>query len=103
MKTIHLSDEILISRVARGDLRALEILYDRHAAMVLGILVRMLGERTIAEGLLQEAFWQVWQSAETYSEQTRHPTSWLFQIARKLALVEIKAREESLQTKMNEK
>jgi hypothetical protein len=39
MKIIQVSDEILITRVARGDSRALEMLYDRHAGMVLGILI----------------------------------------------------------------
>ena len=95
MKTIHFSDEILISRVTQGDSRALEVLYDRHAAMVLGILVRMLGERTVAEEMLQETFWQVWQTATTYSPQIGPLTGWLFKIARNLAQAEIKAREEA--------
>jgi DNA-directed RNA polymerase specialized sigma24 family protein len=92
VKIMPVSDEILITWVARGDSHALEMLYDRHAAMVLGILVRILGERTVAENLLQETFWQVWQSARTYSSQTGALTGWLFRIARSLALAEIQTR-----------
>ena len=88
MKTKHPSDEVLISRVARGDTGALEILYDRHAAMVLGILVRTLGERAAAEELLQETFFQVWRSAAAYSPLTGSLPGWLFQIARRLAIAE---------------
>ena len=43
MKIMQVSDEILITRVAHGDSHALEMLYDRHAAMVLGILVQNPG------------------------------------------------------------
>ena len=89
---MRVSDEILITRVARGDSHALEMLYDRHAAMVLGILVRILGKRTIAENLLQETFWQVWRSATTYSSQTGPVSGWLFRIARRLAIAEIQTR-----------
>ena len=89
VKIMRVNDEILITRVARGDNHALEMLYDRHAAMVLGILVRILGKRTIAENLLQETFWQVWRSATTYSSQTGPVPGWLFRIARSLAMEEI--------------
>jgi RNA polymerase sigma-70 factor (ECF subfamily) len=89
---MQVSDEILITRVARGDSHALEMLYDRHAGMVLGILVRILDERTAAENLLQETFWQVWRSARTYSSETGPLTGWLFRIARGLAIAEIQTR-----------
>jgi RNA polymerase sigma-70 factor, ECF subfamily len=88
VKIKHPSDEILIARVAQGDTGALEILYDRHAAMVLGILVRILGERAASEELLQETFFQVWKRAATYSPQTGSLTGWVFQIARGLAVAE---------------
>ena len=87
-----LRDEILIDRVARGDVTAFEILYDRYAATVLGILQHMLGDRNAAEVLLQETFWQLWQNAETYSSQTTRFSGWLFRIARSLAMEAIKTR-----------
>ena len=80
------SDEILIIRVAQGDKTSLEILYDRHAATILGILVRIIGERAIAEEILQETFWQVWQRAATYQSQQGSFTSWLYRITRELAM-----------------
>ncbi len=80
------SDEILIARVARGDRDALEILYDRHAPTVLGILLRIVGEPVVAEELLQETFWQVWQNAANFSSQNGSFSGWLFQIARNLAI-----------------
>jgi RNA polymerase sigma-70 factor, ECF subfamily len=81
----HPSDEILISWVARGDPAALETLYDRHAAIVLGVCLRLISNRTTAEHVLQEIFWQVWQQATTYQAWNGPFTSWLFRIVREVA------------------
>ena len=82
---MDLSDESLIARVARGDRSALEILYDRHSARVLGLALQIIGERATAEELLQETFWQVWQSAATFPSQPQSIASWLFRIVRNLS------------------
>jgi RNA polymerase sigma-70 factor (ECF subfamily) len=83
-KKMQLSDENLIARVARGDRHALEILYDRHAARVLGFSLQIVSERAAAEELLQETFWQVWQRSVTFQAQHLSFTSWLFMIVRTL-------------------
>jgi len=80
------SDEILEARVAQGDVRALETLYDRHAAMILGIALKVTSDKTLAEEVLQETFWRVWQRAGTYQPEQGAFTSWLFRIARRLAM-----------------
>ena len=82
----QLTDEILITRAAQGDVAALEILYDRYAAMVLGIALKILDDRVLAENLLHETFWQVWQTASIYRPESGSFTSWLFRIARQLAM-----------------
>jgi RNA polymerase sigma-70 factor (ECF subfamily) len=81
----QLSDEVLIARVAQGDKTALEILYDRYAPTVLGICLKVIGNHATAEDVLQETFWQVWQSADSYPSQPRSFTGWLFKIARERA------------------
>ncbi|HEX6033851.1 MAG TPA: sigma-70 family RNA polymerase sigma factor [Anaerolineales bacterium] len=82
----QLTDEFLITRIAQGDVSALEILYDRHAPTVLGIALKVIGDRALAENLLQETFWQVWQSASMYRPEGGSFTSWLFRMARQLAI-----------------
>ena len=82
----QLSDEILASRIAQGDASALEVLYDRYAAMVLGIAFKILDDRALAENLLQEIFWQVWQSASMYRPESGSFMGWLFRTARQLAM-----------------
>jgi RNA polymerase sigma-70 factor (ECF subfamily) len=82
---MHLSDEILVARVAQGDTDALEILYDRHAAIVLGLCLKLIGDHAAAESVLQETFWQLWKSAVTYKTQNVSFKGWLFRTARELA------------------
>ena len=82
----HVSDEILLARVAQGDSTALETLYDHHAGTVLGICFRITGDRALAEDLLQETFWRVWRNASAYQPERGSITSWLFRIARNLAI-----------------
>ena len=79
-------DESLVAQVARGNSAALEVLYDRYASRVLGISLKILGEQALAEDILQETFWRVWQSAATFQPQLGPFTGWLFRIARNLAI-----------------
>jgi len=82
----QVQDEVLASQVARGDSAALETLYDRHASTVLAVSLKVIDDKAIAEDILQETFWRVWRSASTYQPQRGSFTSWLFRIARNLAV-----------------
>src|ERR1041384_3942025 len=83
---VHAPDETLVIQVARGNSAALEVLYDRYASIVLGISLKVIGDQALAEDVLQETFWRVWQSAGTYQPQRGPFTGWLFRIARNLAI-----------------
>jgi len=71
-----------------GDDSALSDLYRRWAGPLLRYLERMVQERATAEELLQESFIRVHRARERYEPQARFST-WLFRIARNLALNEL--------------
>jgi RNA polymerase sigma-70 factor (ECF subfamily) len=48
--------------------------------------MRIIGDQALAEDILQETFWRVWQSAATYQAQLGPFTGWLFRIARNLSI-----------------
>lgn len=83
------SDELLLQLISRKDLFAYETFYDRHTQTVYNLLMRIVRDPTIAEELLQETFWQVWQKAGQYGEKGA-VAAWLHRIARNKALDQLR-------------
>ncbi len=79
------ADEVLLQFVMQQDVDAFEILYDRHGSKLYALLRRMVHDKRVAEELLQETFWCIWQKAEQYSG-TGTCAAWLHRIARNKAL-----------------
>ena len=82
----ELNDEALMALVAGGDEGAIEQLYDRYAAQVRGLALRILRERRAAEEIVQESFWRAWRSADSFDSGRGSFKSWLFTIAHRQAL-----------------
>lgn len=75
-----------LERVAQGSSAALGELYDRTAAKLFGICLRILGDRGEAEDALQEVYVSVWRRAESFDAARASPITWLATIARNRAV-----------------
>jgi RNA polymerase sigma-70 factor (ECF subfamily) len=80
------SDEQLIAQVARGDTAAYEMLYDRYSSAAMGFALKITGDQSLAEEVVQETFWRVWRKADLFQTQRGAFTSWFFGIARNLSI-----------------
>ncbi|WP_279359055.1 sigma-70 family RNA polymerase sigma factor [Methylobacterium indicum] len=76
--------------VAAGDRAALRALYEATAPKLLGIVLRILKDRSAAEDVLQEVFVRVWQRADSYDPLAGPPLVWLGAIARHKAIDRIR-------------
>ena len=65
---------------------ALELIYDRYSSAIMGVAVRILGNRQSAEEVVQETFWRVWERASSFDAHRGNFKSWLFSIARRYAI-----------------
>jgi RNA polymerase sigma-70 factor (ECF subfamily) len=74
------TDEQLVQRYRTGEASALEELVRRHHDDLIRFLVRLTGNRAVAEDAFQETFLQVHLSAETF-DTSRRFKPWLFTIA----------------------
>lgn len=84
-------DAALMLRVRDGDRAAFSELVDRYKQPVTNLIARTINDPTEAEDLAQNAFVQAYKSAHRY-EVTAKFSTWLFTIARNLALNEIRRR-----------
>jgi len=75
------TDEALMARYQKGDVRAFEVLLARHRKPVYNFIYRFVGDRAQAEDLLQETFLRVIKGAESYQREAKF-TTWLYTIAR---------------------
>jgi RNA polymerase sigma-70 factor (ECF subfamily) len=82
-------DVRLMSAIARGDNQAFEKLIERHQALVVGTVARMLGSNSDVEDLAQQVFLRVWRSASRYVPRAKF-TTWLLKITRNLVFNEMR-------------
>ena len=60
------SDAVLVASVVAGDTTALATLYDRHADAIYRAAFRRLGDRQLAEEVLQDTYLALWNRAELF-------------------------------------
>lgn len=91
-------DGELLARMHAGDEHALAALYDRHAALVFHLVVRILGDRDDADEVVEETFWQAWRQAGRFDPGRAGVSTWLLVIARSRALDRVRGQSRLLQT-----
>ena len=87
----HVSDDALIGEIARGDRRAMEVLYTRHHVRVYRFSLRITGNTALAEDIVSEVFFDVWRQAGGFKSNSQVST-WLLAIARNKALSALRRR-----------
>lgn len=85
------ADAALMHRVAAGDQAAARQVVDRHLPGAIGFAWRMLGERSLAEDVAQEAFLRLWKQAASWRAEAR-VTTWLHRVAHNLCVDRLRRR-----------
>ncbi|HLA97309.1 MAG TPA: sigma-70 family RNA polymerase sigma factor [Anaerolineales bacterium] len=98
MDQIGLTDEELIGKIANRDEAAIELLYDRYSSAIMGLALKILGERATAEEIVQETFLRVWNKANRYDAGRGAALSWLFAIAHHQCIDRLRRDQSSMET-----
>jgi RNA polymerase sigma-70 factor, ECF subfamily len=81
------SDERLVTNLdGPGVEAALSKLYDRYGRTVFGVGLKILGDRSMAEELVQEVFVKVWRSSGSFDSARSSFSTWLYRVTRSVAL-----------------
>lgn len=87
--TLEPPDRVLVDAVISGDDEAFRVLVDREKANVIGLCRRVLGDRTEAEDVAQEAFLQAYRALPTFRGDGPFG-AWLGRIAMRMAIARLK-------------
>jgi RNA polymerase sigma-70 factor (ECF subfamily) len=80
------ADVPLVGRIAGGDADALGEFYDRWAASVHSAVLAIVRERSDAEDVVEETFWQAWRQASRFDPRRGTVAAWILTIARSRAM-----------------
>jgi RNA polymerase sigma-70 factor (ECF subfamily) len=87
------TDEALVAAVRGGDEDALVTLYDRYAASIYSLALRITGDRLTAQEVTQDTFLRLWKHAAMFDRERGAFGAWLFAIARRRALDVLRSRQ----------
>ena len=82
----------VLKRAQRGDERAFSLIVRAYETPVFNYVLRLVGDRALAEDLTQEVFLRVFQGLPSFSLRCRF-TTWLFQVTKNRVLDELRASE----------
>jgi RNA polymerase sigma-70 factor, ECF subfamily len=89
----------VLRKAQRGDEHAFRLIVNAYEAPVYNYVLRMVGDRALAEDLSQEIFLRIYQGLPGFSLRCRF-TTWLFQVAKNRVLDELRARERKPQSSL---
>jgi RNA polymerase sigma-70 factor (ECF subfamily) len=81
-----LADEDLMHLVRRGQAAAFEVIYERHASAAFSLAYRIVGTRSGAEDVSQEAFLSLWRSGARYDRARGSVRTWVLGIVHHRAI-----------------
>jgi RNA polymerase sigma-70 factor (ECF subfamily) len=82
----------VLRKAQKGDERAFSLLVRTYEQPVFNYVLRLVGDRSLAEDLTQEVFIRVFQGLSSFSLRCRF-TTWLFQVTKNRVLDELRASE----------
>jgi RNA polymerase sigma-70 factor (ECF subfamily) len=82
----RLADEDLMPLIGRQDPLAFEVFYDRHSGAAYSLAYRIVGSRTAAEDVTQEALISIWRSGARYDRARGSVRTWTLGIVRNRAI-----------------
>ncbi len=98
MMSGFIPDEVLYQQLVAGDLKALDVLYERYQRRLFGFIVGQLGDRQEAEDVLHDSFVAVLRERRDGRHAPTCFRAWIYQVARNLCLNRVRSRRRAAGT-----
>ena len=82
----------LILELQKGNQKAFERIYQLYSESTYGIIFSIIGEKDIAEEVLQDVFMKIWQNADSYDSSKGRFFTWILNIARNASIDRIRSK-----------
>ena len=83
----------LLRRVAQGDRRGFEELYDRFSGVLFSTAYRVLNNQEATEDVIQDVFIQIWEKAPLYNPALGKPMTWAITLTRNKAIDRLRSTQ----------
>jgi RNA polymerase sigma-70 factor (ECF subfamily) len=77
--------DAVLQACAAGDETALREIYEREGPRLLGVAVRIVGHRDLAEDVVQDAFIQIWERSRSFDPNRGSARGWIYSVVRNRA------------------
>ena len=88
-----LSDHALLQQVQQRQEQALADLYTRYGGLVYTLALRIVGDRALAEEVMQDTFLRCWDGVASYDPMRGRVAGWLMGITRNRAIDLLRSRQ----------
>jgi len=89
------SDNRLMEEVGAGRVERLAILFERYHVMLFNFFLRLTGNRSHSEDLVQDVFFRILKYRKTYQGQSKFSV-WMYQIARNAHVDHLRKRKQEM-------
>lgn len=89
----NIDESQLVASLKEQDRHAFRYLYDHYSDALYGVVLRIVKKETIAEEVLQDTFIKIWHCIGQYSACRGRLFTWMFKLARNLALDKLRSKE----------
>ena len=79
-------EQEIVELLAKGDRKAIDLLYDLYADTLFGVIKNIIKDDGIAKDVLQDTFVKFWEKGKTYDPNKAKLFAWLLSITRNTAI-----------------
>ncbi|MGH1359262.1 MAG: sigma-70 family RNA polymerase sigma factor [Burkholderiaceae bacterium] len=102
MQSDSFNYEATLEACKQGDRLALKSLYDREVRWLLGVALRIVRDRQLAEDIVQDSFIQIWSRADSFDSTQGSARGWIYTVVRHRAISEVRRPSFSRSVRLDE-